>query len=81
MGVKLANSKKFNVPAPGAYDQSSKAMNKTFSYSMGAKLKGSMQQNMSSTPGPGSYDCSGNSAANKGPKYGFGSGSKLASQI
>jgi len=73
MGSKLNDLSKLNVPGAGNYDPGHTMTKKAASsFSMGLKLKGSLDQTTLNVPGPGSY--SNNAEKNKpaAPRFGFG---------
>jgi len=68
----LADSKKFDVPAPGTYEQNASPTKKNApSYGMGLKLKGDMASR-EGVPGPGTHQPDSNKTRIAAPRFGFG---------
>ena len=73
MGAKLNDLSKLNVPGAGNYDPGHVMTRKAASsFSMGLKLKGSLDQTTLNVPGPGSYTSNGERLKPSAPKFGFG---------
>lgn len=73
MGSKLQDQKKLNVPGSGTYNPSESITKKaSSSFSMGLKLKGSLDQSTLDVPGPGSYAQNRENLKASAPKFGFG---------
>ena len=73
MGAKLQDQSKLNVPGAGNYNPEQTLTKKAASsFSMGLKLKGSLEQTTINVPGPGSYTNEGQKLKQAAPKFGFG---------
>lgn len=74
MGIKLRDQKKLEVPGSGTYNPSETFTKKSAAnFSMGIKLKGSLDQTGLKVPGPGSYTQDSEKLKTKAPGFGFGS--------
>ena len=74
MGIKLQDMKKLEVPGSGTYEPNDSFTKKAASsFSMGIKLKGSLEQPNVAVPGPGSYAQNTETLKTAAPKFGFGS--------
>jgi hypothetical protein len=74
MGIKLSDQKTLVVPGSGTYDPNDSFAKKAgASYSMGLKLRGSLeQQTNTNVPGPGNYGQDTQTLKPSAPKFGFG---------
>ena len=74
MGIKLHDMKKLEVPGSGTYEPNDSITKKaSSSFSMGIKLKGSLEQPNVVVPGPGTYAQNTETLKTAAPKFGFGS--------
>lgn len=73
MGQKVNELSKLDVPGSGSYNVDQRAIRKSASsFTMGIKLKNSLDLNKQKLPGPGTYDSLNEKVKNAAPKFAFG---------
>lgn len=74
MGIKLKDQKTLEVPGAGTYEPTETITKKAAAnFSMGIKLKSSLDSSTGFVPGPGQYTNEGEKLKTAAPKFGFGS--------